>query len=300
MRIRLAHALVTFALAACSTSGDDAAPRAADPFDAGPYVAGPYASSACRACLATACAAPLARCAAEPSCAARVTCLDRCGLGPEGDVDPACAAACPAPAGAVATDALDALDRCHTAGEGTSCAACGLTPVDAGAPLPILAQRCTAPPEDAGGTCLDRHCCETTKACTSKADCVALFDCLGGCLGPSYAAIGACYHACEVAHPSGLEKGAPLLACATYFCSRELVAGAKDCVSCLFDRCPKEWFDCHASPACDQLHWCYVGCDKDTTCIEGCFTQHPSGRTAFGASLLCGSLQCPAKCSAGF
>jgi hypothetical protein len=86
-RIRKATAVVVVSLAvvfSCNGSPEPSSPSKVT-----------YGDSECGTCVQEACSGVLDQCAAEPSCSVFLSCLYACPVGPKGDADPACEAACP-------------------------------------------------------------------------------------------------------------------------------------------------------------------------------------------------------------
>src|SRR5262249_26959319 len=100
-----------------------------------------WGTSACYECLAgdSACRDEIGNCLGDPGCAAWMTCLQHCPVGPEGDVDAACAEGCAPPSGEAGETARTALEKCRTRSGRAACPACG--PIEC-EHIPLLCQTC--------------------------------------------------------------------------------------------------------------------------------------------------------------
>src|SRR6185436_9461777 len=114
-------------LVACSSEGADAVAPGAQ--DGGAGAGGvsadggadssTWGSSPCGVCVLDGCASPVAACGAEPSCAARLECLEACPVTEGGGAESTCEAACPVATAGTAESAWQAVLTCRA-----GCAAC--------------------------------------------------------------------------------------------------------------------------------------------------------------------------------
>jgi hypothetical protein len=137
--------------------------------------------------------------------------VERCGVGSNGDVDPACAGACPAGSSSSGAQAELELAHCRTEGAGALCAACGTTAADAESPL--LNEHCSAdagPDASTCTRCIQDNCCVPHVACGTE--CKDFVACMG-----QYED----YQKCKSDYPSGFLPGEQDHACVQIYCVAE-------------------------------------------------------------------------------
>jgi hypothetical protein len=298
---------MVLALAGCSTSNSSSG---GDGGSAGDASTGAYATSTCGTCVAQSCSAAITKCNSDPDCSAYLACLDACGVGPDGNVDPTCAAACPTGSSSAGTTAEATLNNCRAIGPGAQCAGCG---IDGGGANPILTQMCT-PMTDTTPcfTCEDDQCCDTYARCHANADCHALQTCIVDCQNHVADDAGApeggatatetCAYICGKAHPQGLVDWAPRTTCifvkCLVQCENPPMPPPSPCIACQNQNCANEYANLVGTPDGYLFAACVAGCPTGSPCEEACFTQYPSAKAAANAQLACSSLYCPA-CGAG-
>lgn len=239
-----------------------------------------YGDSACGLCVATACSGAIDHCAADPECAAHLSCLRACPLDASGDAAPACEAACPAPTTSAGQNALVALTSCRSIGAGAQCEACGREAMG----HPLLDQICKEPTaNDACARCEEERCCETR----CEAACQGYVSCMQGCGGQA-----SCQNECAANHPEGVAELGRWLGCQVPLCRdvcTSLVPGP--CLACGLEHCAHQFADCFASPDCYLRFFCGTQCDE-TSCYAACDAAYPNADALFGAFLLCVGEHC--------
>jgi len=243
----------------------------------GGTTAGPYARSACGRCLRGACSLEVSSCAGDPDCAAYLTCLDRCGTGDGGNIDPACAAGCPRGSSSSGAAAESALSECWTNGPGALCAPCGGNDASA-ATNPILRQRCpTSSGADACATCQEDHCCQTEAACTSE--CMGYVGCRVDGGSPTV---------CRATYPGGLLQAEAWQSCRFVFCAAksQCNGGFPPCERCAVTLCSEEYvaFRTHLQGALYRECISYCGSDD---CSAACLKSYPGARPLIDAFDAC-------------
>src|ERR1700733_2961348 len=195
-------------LLGCSSTPASTTDAGVDSADAAGIPVGAFGHSACARCVSSSCSAALSDCASDPDCAAYWTCVERCGIGSKGDVDPKCEAACPTGTSSSGTQAELELAHCRSEGAGALCAPCGTS---ATADLsPLLKQQCSgkaSPDASACEQCVARYCCDTHAAC--GAQCSDYIDCLSK---------NETYEVCKSKYPSGFLPGEQDRACISVRC----------------------------------------------------------------------------------
>jgi hypothetical protein len=207
-------------------------------------------------------------------------CTLGCPTGSGGDVDPACAAACPNPSSAEGIAAASALDACRTNDGALGCAACGRVPA-------LLQQQCPPSTETAPcPVCEDNDCCDSYNACQGDPSCMQLKDCAKVCR--DYA----CIYGCTLGAPSDAVVGySSLLACLTMRCP---VCTAGEC-SCWGTSCAPAYLACRTDAACSLWLFCVRSCSAgDTLCADRCAADQAADvATRFETLLDCSRSRCP-------
>jgi len=282
---------------ACSSS---AAPEGAA--DAGADAASSFGGSACNTCIQSSCGTERTACAGDTSCAARVSCLERCGLSPLGNIDEACAAACAAPSGNVA----QAYDDCRQRASAV-CVACGGSPAsDAGGSAVadrILGQTCSPGTDTrACQRCSESRCCDTRQACKDNPACwTTLIDCVGACSGADAGNEYECTIACYQKDRTATQQLGELVACNVARCPAKDECGPIDpCSACLFAKCTAYTIECQSDVDCQLLSKCLLSeCPEgrvDAVCRAGCEKRFPAAAILQRQEADCGSLQCAKEC----
>jgi len=212
------------------------------------------------------------------------------------------------------------------AGPDAACTSCAMT--DTGAPpeesgavdsgtaggdaaLPpwdgsVLAQQCPQMQDTTPCyTCEDDFCCDTEAACLNDPECEAFTRCLRNCdMGIADdagvhdsgvpASSGGCDLYCYSAHPEGLSKLAPRIACLTQYCTTQCTGSPPNaCGACINTNCAQQQAaasDTVDGYLCDS---CQANCvTGDATCLNGCVAQYPSDMAANNALLACGQMYC--------
>jgi hypothetical protein len=295
-----AGVLLAVALGGCSSKGS-AGPAPGN--DGGSVdAAASFASSACGTCVSQACAAAVTACNSDPGCSTYMSCEGACGVGADGNVDPTCAAQCPAPSSSEGASAEMQLNDCRTAGPGAACSACG---TDAASSNPILGQKCTATTDTtACATCEDDSCCHTEASCLADADCEALHKCIVDCdngvmddAGSTGAPPdgGTCDYTCAQLHPKGLVDWAPRMTCIDLYCYTPCSGVAPDpCTACAITSCAAEFADLKGTVAGYLLNACTDGCPMaSSSCNNACIAEYPSVMAASNAFGACTQKNCP-------
>lgn len=272
--LALTVAIAVVGAAACSSSSN----RSNAARDAGTEAA-TWGASDCSSCIDSSCAQQVQACSEEPSCAAYLTCLRKCPVAADGNVDATCAAKCPTSAGSSGEAAITSLDQCRKSGAGASCAACGGTNSDGGSDggcdMPLLCQQCAPPQADASAcvTCAQKYCCDSRDACHNDPTCAAYLTCMSSdCTAGT---VAACIAFCDQAHPGGFDKYAQYLACAMVKCADGSCAPASKCQTCLNDKCANAEVACQTNEACFLASDCVGNCNGVSQCIDNCKTRYP-------------------------
>jgi hypothetical protein len=260
--------------------------------------AGPaYGTSDCGKCVeGMACLSQKNACAADPSCAAYLDCLNGCPLGPNGDADPACEKACPAVSGTAGTTAKDALSECRTSGDGASCAACGQIPQPQN---PIFHQMCAKSMEsNKCYICEDEHCCDGYQNCLADKDCQDLQMCFQACPKADFYA---CSYKCYQDFPKGFPRFSEKLTCIAHFCGDTDACGDApegSCVKCQNLHCADETAACDTDYQCALLQSCQLPCNPaDKACFDACEKKYPDGVAKLKTMLDCGLNYCSIVCA---
>lgn len=290
--VALALALAVVWAVACSSTGGGSSTAE----DAGTEAA-TWGASDCSSCIDSRCAQQIQTCSEEPSCAAHLTCLRKCPVAADGDVDSKCAAQCPAGSGTSGKAAVAALDQCRESGAGASCTACGATNNDgggdSGCDMPLLCQQC-GPSQQADANsctaCEEQHCCDSHHACENDPACLAYFTCINSGCTPRGSAD--CIGSCDKAHPGGFQKFAEVVACLQVKCDNGECVPASKCRTCLADNCGKLEAACMTNKACDQALDCTGGCSGSSQCIDACKTSYPGSEPMLDAFDSCMVTMC--------
>jgi hypothetical protein len=283
MRARTVAWLVPFAagLAACdadsTTGGGDGGAGGSAPIET-------YAASECGTCALEACTEAVEACSTDPGCTNYLECLLGCPLGPSGNADPECDAACAADVSSESSALRERLNGCRFEGAGVDCAPCGLSlaPSDT-----RLTQECEPRP-DAPTACRQCHwdnCCDTWDACFADGvnpDCDALATCIQTC-----GDVEDCITECFDQHPNSIQTlldqvGCGLSQCAIdqENCDQSL---RNDCEACAFETCGDSFIALMTTPAGFLLFTCQDNCPKDETnldCVIACGEKYPEAEGA--------------------
>lgn len=295
--VALVLALAVACAAACSSNGKANGRNSAN--DAGTNGA-TWGASACSRCIDSSCSQQIQSCSQDPSCAAYLTCLRKCPVAADGNVDATCAAKCPTASGTSGKTAIAALDQCRQSGAGASCAACGGTSDDGGSDAgdggcetPLLCQQCGPSQEPDAGACAaceDQYCCDSRSACHNDPTCVAYLTCMQSeCTASSTAD---CIDFCDKAHPGGFQKFANVFACVQAKCANGECAAPTKCQTCLNKNCANEQVACDTNETCFQATYCIGNCNGVTQCINDCKTKYPNSEPMLDAFLSCAVSLC--------
>jgi len=247
----------------------------ADVTDAPHRVDGSFGASACSRCVTSACGAALLDCGSDPDCASYWSCVEGCGVGSDGDVDPACAAACPSGTSSSGAQAELELTHCRTDGAGALCAACG-TPVVA-SESPLLNEHCPAdagPDASACARCIDENCCLPQAACGE--DCREYIACMA-----EYAD----YQKCMTEYPGGFLPGEQIHGCITIYCptDRECSESPGALLECILQECPVEYADLIET----EEGASYWECLSTTVDAPSCLAEYPEAGAPANAMNAC-------------
>ncbi len=264
-----------------------------------------WGASACAGCVRRACSEERQACSSDSACVARVTCLERCPLGPSGDVDAACAAACPAGSSA----ATQTFETCRLR-EANGCAACGPVTAnpDAGlSPLAdkILNQVCAPGTHaDACKRCQESRCCDTRAACEQDPACLpTLVDCINICTAmPDGSAKHRCGIACYEKDLKATAELGSLVACMIARCPSASECGPNGaCSACSNAKCASYYAECRATPECQLIGKCLLAeCPPPGTitpeCTQRCEARYPGGARLARDEEACVTLSCAKEC----
>jgi hypothetical protein len=253
--------------------------------------------------VAAQCSAAIAACGEDPECAFFLSCLDACPVGANGDADPTCAAACPAPSGTAGQQAVASFQGCRSGVAAAACAACGAAPADGGG-IALLNETC--PPSqktDPCARCDDEKCCAADDACNANPECVAAIACL-----PDNATYGD-LSTCMAMHPAGAMAFAQRFACRQVLCTATPACGGPGtlatCDACFIPACPDTYAELVGTPDGYDLYYaCFRGtCEMFKTsvtqyldCIVMCKQMYPSEARAFDDWYVCATTRCPTAC----
>lgn len=279
-----------------------------------------FAGSACRACEQRSCAQEQKACAAEPSCALYLSCMDRCPLDAQGGVDSTCESTCGQKiSSSQGRTARASLGVCRASTHEATCMSCGLT----ACPGTRLVQAC--PGSMAGSDmgqlsacrrCAESSCCESLAACRadkSSGGCDSLYqECIIG--APSSCtdalAFSKFLYACLLKHEPGLRLYGEHYGCVRSRCSegdsclQDSCAAVPTplpvlaCAQCRRDRCGCVSAQEDADPDAQLLSACLSAsnCGADKNCVAKCALAHQKGLDPLTASLSCASKSCGSLC----
>jgi len=257
-----------------------------------------FGESSCAACVKQTCASSVASCSNSPECATYLSCLNACGVGADGNVDPSCASACPRGSSSTALEAEQQLSDCRTQGLGRACVACG---VDAGSGNPLIHQTCpTGTDPNACARCEDTNCCHTYDACRVDSQCQAYKLCLKGCLVPGPdggvdAGTQTCELFCDSQYPKGVGLWAQRQTCYLVHCLNECTTGVPDsCQACLVSKCTEQYANLFGTEDGLLESDCIQSCGANKGCIEACVAKYPAAKPAYDALKACSTAFC--KC----
>jgi hypothetical protein len=265
-----------------------------------------YGDSECGVCVAEACRTERDACAAEPSCAASLSCLEGCDVGATGNVAPDCRAGCPRPADAASRLAFEGFEECRG---GAACPACGTGGAggDSGAGgrdggggaegqavAHILDQRCA--PSNLVNPCLRcfaERCCKTEAAYRANPESEPLDDCLRDCDDAP------CLSACLERWPGAVDVVLSSNACGIR-CGTDdtcLPGGPSELFQCMVDNCAAAKTACDIDPSCYVLSQCSVDCldaPSPADCFDACEARAtPEALDKRSQYDLCLSARCP-------
>lgn len=268
-----------------------------------------WGEGACYGCVSGVCGSAIGTCQSDPTCAARLECLQACSSGADGNVDASCAAACPTASGSAGEEAIEALDTCLTTAA-ASCADCGGnagaggtggsgTGGTGGATCEpdILCQDCGGPSDETNTCwkCQEEKCCDTDAACADDEKCTEYFRCYQDCL--SLKGTQECLDECDATvgaeHYEGVSRK---LGCVLTLCDEE--CGTTDaCAVCINDNCGAELARCERIASCSRASVCVGDCGGVQTCVEGCFAEYPGSENLLSEILACTQARCEDLCS---
>lgn len=267
---------------------------------------GEFGRSACQSCVSQSCSAELARCGQEPVCAAHWRCIKNCPVGPTGDANAACEAACTQavplvsnPAQVASTDLL----RCRTQDAGTACAACGYPASQRGSRHPLLNQQCAVSSDpNPCYRCEDERCCQSYAQYSKNPYAVSLRECYAMCVDPMHET--ECHADCRQTNPEGVQDFSTRLLCVTSRCGVECNKGKPldACTDCSLSHCSDAIIACGTDPDCNLLMLCSETClgtnhGYPTGCPQSCLSRAAlPAQKLYLEYLLCTSHSCGAEC----
>lgn len=220
-------------------------------------------------------------------------CVLACQPGPDGNVDPTCAYACPRGASSVGATDEQALDECRATGGTGMCSSCGESSGDGG--NPIIHQMCTQVMDTTPCyTCEDNSCCNTYAACKNDPACQALKNCIVSCAAPDGgidAGAQSCDQYCAGLNPAGVATWAPRETCIFAHCLAPC-GGTDPCVGCVVSSCAEEYANLQGTVDGYLLGLCIAPCGSDVSCGEACEAKYPSAAPAANALALCTQAKC--------
>jgi hypothetical protein len=273
--------------------------------DGGPLEGGmTFGESPCGVCVAQACAGPIAACADEPECVAYLACLDQCGLADDGNVDEACAAACPTGDSTSARQDELAVAACRTGGPAATCGACGS---DAGIADSIIHEHC---PDKMGpytcDTLIQDSCCEPAQACSNDPGCSAIVACASACPSDDNEVADAgfflsCTEACVAQHATARAHFVAYLLCVNANCTDAPLCGGtpEPCRPCYNKYCAQQLFELLSAPGGIGLEYCityFCPVTQSTSCPMNCLYQYPEASGPLNAFDACQSTYCSTAC----
>lgn len=160
------------------------------------------------------------------------------------------------------------------------------------------------------GACVESKCCAEADACRADPSCAALFDCETACKTND----AACRNACRAAHPVGDNAAAHALeacmttsaqcgaACST--CGGLADWQAKDCASCVLEKCCTQARACADDDICSERQLCYRACTYPTCSIDcelafAANTLLPQQGETIATFDKCTNVACNAECAYG-
>lgn len=269
---------------------------------------GEFGHSDCMSCLGQTCSLELTTCGQDPTCAANLRCVQRCPVGPSGDADAACEAECSRSvplAGSTAQAASQALLRCRTQDNGTTCAACGKVATQHGSRDPILNQQCQkSTDQNACFQCEEERCCQTYAKYKNNPDAVKLRQCYGTCGDPDQQE--QCQADCRQNHPDGVLDFSVRLFCVTARCGSQCMNGqpVNPCTACTLNHCVDSMIACTTDQDCNLLQICTETCLSTghgyaTNCPRNCIENSTQKATQLLIDYqLCSTHSCEPECGA--
>jgi hypothetical protein len=263
---------------ACESELEPAAPSP-------PPVADPFGGGLCAACVEAACQPEVAACASDPECATFWSCVRACPVLESGNVDPACVAACPAADDSGAARLVGDLESCRNQGLGATCSLCG-------AESRIDGQVCGPSDEEyVCFRCEDEKCCDVEAECNADAECKAYIACLKSC--------SSCQDACVAAHPAGVAKSTPVLACTVKHCHSFApecdLSRVDDCARCAYLDCIDTWVRLNLDPFGYRLAECFrLAASAEER--DACIARYPTAELLLRDYAECVAERCVEAC----
>ena len=171
------------------------------------------------------------------------------------------------------------------------------------------------------GRCLADACKPQREVCNVEPSCAAHLACADACAaGPDGRVAAACLAACpggdnavasrsRKAYDGCITDPAPA-ACAACpkppnttdpILAQKCPASAETntCFKCEDEKCCDTFAACDANPDCRKaIQPCIVACAGNTTCVDGCYKDHPQGLVAWAPRQACLLARCRADCGA--
>ena len=295
--------------AGCTSNGEGGSGDASSEAPLVDDGASSFGSSGCGQCVEDACAPAVRSCNDEPDCVGYLGCLLSCPTGKDGNVDPACAAACAPGQSSAAVVAESTFNACRTNGPGADCSACGA--VDGGPAYALLHENCPHA-DNAGSACstfTQNNCCDPYNACFADQGCSTIVSCYESCpaddilpdAGPDAGFYPSCIESCVAMAPQSLKLFAELNFCLTQLAAEApACGGAPDpCVSCLNANCAEQVLEQMEAPEGLGFGNCVPACSMPSTaqvCITQCAAEYPLGVVSFDAFVACSLNACQSVC----
>jgi hypothetical protein len=295
-------------LLGCSSKNEG---ESGDASSEGPPVDGAafgFGASGCGRCVEQACTPAVRACNDEPDCVGYLSCILSCPTGKDGNLDPACAAACPPGSSSAAVVAESAFTACRLNGPGAECAACGT--VDGGLAYALLHENC--PKVNASTPCAtftQNNCCNPYNACFSDQGCSTIVGCYESCpvddilpdAGPDAGFFPSCIESCVAMAPQSLNLFAELNLCISGLASQAPECGGSPdpCASCLNANCAEQQLEQMEAPGGLGFGDCVPSCTTPSTaevCTEQCEAEYPLAVISFDSVTACSVNACEPVC----